>query len=153
ATVRRTPRKASSGDAVRRLRPSRHQVRKAAAAATAPTQPSVSARGKEFQTSAATTRTSTTCNDSASGPPLRSWPSAARRTSASRSGCGSVARAIGATVILLYAIVPGAGATWEAAERRGRAFLRHGAAPVRHVYESGFVSRADRIAASSASVP
>src|SRR5256886_5276273 len=76
--------------------------RNAAAAVTAPTQPIVSARGRESHTSAATISTSTTCSDSASGPPLRSWPSAARRTSASTCGLRTVLRATASTVMALY---------------------------------------------------
>src|SRR5256714_8166544 len=84
-TVRRTPRNAWSGDAPRRPRPSRHQVRNAAAAVIAPTQPIVSVVGSVFQTRAATTSASTGCNVSANPLPASSWRRAARRTSASTS--------------------------------------------------------------------
>ena len=70
ATVRRTPRRASSGGAVRLTTRSRHSVRNPAAAATAPTHPIVRSRGKESHTSPATTSTSRTCSASANGPPL-----------------------------------------------------------------------------------
>src|SRR5437899_3173551 len=69
ATVRRTPRSASSAERTRFVARRRHQLRNPAAAATAPTHPSVSPTGWEFHTTAATTVTSTMWTDSASGPP------------------------------------------------------------------------------------
>ena len=71
-TVRRTPRNASAGEAARRTSPSRHHVRRPAAAVTPLTQPIVTLKGNEFHTSAATTSTSTTWMLSASGRPLSS---------------------------------------------------------------------------------
>src|SRR2546422_3338574 len=49
ATVRRTPRRASSAERARFVARRRHQLRNPAAAATAPTHPSVSPTGWEFQ--------------------------------------------------------------------------------------------------------
>ena len=71
-TVRRTPRNASAGEAARRTSPSRHHVRRPAAAVTPLTQPIVTLKGNEFHPSAATTSTSTTWMLSASGRPLSS---------------------------------------------------------------------------------
>src|SRR5437868_11953680 len=84
-TVRRTPRNASSGASVRLPRPSRHQVRNAAAAVIADTQPIVRYVGSDFQTSATTTSANTRCNVSANGRPASSCRRAACRTSASTS--------------------------------------------------------------------
>src|SRR3989454_791412 len=97
ATVRRTVRSASSGDDIRLPTRSRHQVRNPAAAATAPTHPIVRSKGSVFHTSAVTTRMSTTCSASASGPPASSCPTAARRTSPSRRGSWPATRATGAS--------------------------------------------------------
>src|SRR5712692_152920 len=131
ATVKRTPRRASSAERLRFVARRRHQLRNPAAAATAPTHPSVSPTGWEFHTTAATTVTSTIWTDSASGPPASSCRRAARRTSAWTRGSSSAASAARSRDMALFGVITVGCATSRDRGRQDRAFLRHRGAFVR----------------------